>query len=141
MQTFLPSPKFIESAQMLDNKRLGKQRVENLQIMQALLMGRGFVHHPATRMWAGYEWALLLYQEAICLEWVDRGFRDTCLASTQALYFKHRDSGEEYAPKWLGWKDFHKSHQSNLIRKDPEHYGPLFPGVPNNLPYIWPASK
>lgn len=37
MQTFLPSDDFTECAGMLDNKRLGKQRVETLQIMQTLL--------------------------------------------------------------------------------------------------------
>lgn len=37
MQTFLPYPDFAESAAVLDQKRLGKQRVENLQIMQALI--------------------------------------------------------------------------------------------------------
>ena len=36
MQTFLPYPDFAESAKVLDNKRLGKQRVECLQIMKAL---------------------------------------------------------------------------------------------------------
>ena len=34
MQTFLPSPNFTESARILDNKRLGKQRVEAKQILQ-----------------------------------------------------------------------------------------------------------
>ncbi|MFN7881952.1 MAG: pyrimidine dimer DNA glycosylase/endonuclease V, partial [bacterium] len=33
MQTFLPSPSFAESARILDNKRLGKQRVECKQIL------------------------------------------------------------------------------------------------------------
>lgn len=35
--TFLPYPNFIGSAKVLDRLRLGRQRVENLQIMQALL--------------------------------------------------------------------------------------------------------
>jgi len=34
MQTFLPSPSFKKSAQILDNKRLGKQRLEAKQILQ-----------------------------------------------------------------------------------------------------------
>jgi hypothetical protein len=34
----------------------------------------------------------------------------------------------------------HRSHQSNLIRKDPAFYGPLFPGVPDDLDYVWPRS-
>lgn len=39
MQTFLPFPDFKQSAQCLDNKRLGKQRVECLQILKALAKG------------------------------------------------------------------------------------------------------
>jgi hypothetical protein len=37
MQTFLPLPDFIESAKVLDYKRLGKQRVEAWQILKAIL--------------------------------------------------------------------------------------------------------
>lgn len=36
MQTFLPYKSFEQSAACLDNKRLGKQRVEVLQILKAL---------------------------------------------------------------------------------------------------------
>lgn len=36
MQTFLPYPDFAESASVLDRQRLGKQRVETLQVMKAL---------------------------------------------------------------------------------------------------------
>lgn len=39
MQTFLPYPNFVESAKCLDDKRLGKQRVECLQILNVLQMG------------------------------------------------------------------------------------------------------
>ena len=36
MQTFLPYPAFDLSAQVLDRQRLGKQRVETLQVLKAL---------------------------------------------------------------------------------------------------------
>lgn len=39
MQTFLPYPDFTKSARVLDNKRLGKQRVECLQILKTLSNG------------------------------------------------------------------------------------------------------
>ncbi|MGI8613947.1 MAG: hypothetical protein ACR2KL_08425 [Nocardioidaceae bacterium] len=42
-------------------------------------------------------------------------------------------------PPWLGDAELHRSHQSNLIRKDPTRYGPLFPGVPDDLPDVWPV--
>ena len=41
------------------------------------------------------------------------------------------DSGD--LPPWLGNADFHLSHQSALVRKDPEFYRPLFGDVPDDL--------
>jgi hypothetical protein len=35
----------------------------------------------------------------------------------------------------------HRSHRSALIRKDPDRYGLLFPGVPDDLPYVWPVRS
>ena len=48
MQTFLPYASFIKSAQCLDDKRLGKQRVECLQILKAIKdVNYGWRNHPA----------------------------------------------------------------------------------------------
>ena len=48
MQTFLPYPDFVASARCLDRRRLGKQRVEVLQLLRALLVpGSGWANHPA----------------------------------------------------------------------------------------------
>jgi hypothetical protein len=44
-------------------------------------------------------------------------------------------------PAWLGDPALHRSHQSALLRKDPEFYGPRFPEVPNDLPYVWPVRS
>ena len=44
-------------------------------------------------------------------------------------------------PTWLGDEDFHRSHQSSLLRKDPDFYGPQFPGVPDDLEYVWPVRR
>ena len=82
MQTFLPYPDFAASAGVLDGRRLGKQRVEALQILRALTRKHyGWKHHPAVRMWAGHEEALASYAMEICAEWVRRGHADTCAAS------------------------------------------------------------
>ena len=54
MHTFLPCPGFADSARMLDARRLGKQRVETIQVLRALTVaGYGWRHHPAAAMWAG----------------------------------------------------------------------------------------
>jgi hypothetical protein len=67
VNTFLPFPQFTKSAQALDYKRLGKQRVEAWQILQALRgETKGWTNHPATKMWRGHEKALCEYGIAIC---------------------------------------------------------------------------
>lgn len=139
MQTFLPYSDFFKSAKVLDRQRLGKQRVETLQIMKALVTGEGWVHHPATKMWVGHEDALMDYQIAVCHEWTNRGYKDTCLGKTTALYQSRLFEYNGW-PEWLGDEAFHNSHRSNLLRKDPEHYRKYWPDLRDDLPYIWPSS-
>lgn len=85
----------------------------------------------------------MAYQAAICEEWVNRGYLDTCLEKTNKIlavkYFKQEDLTDEHLPVWIGDEAFHISHQSNLTRKYPEWYGPLWPDVPPDIPYIWPG--
>ena len=138
MQTFLPYPSFIKSAIALDMRRLGKQRVEVLQLLKALHEGGAWANHPACKMWRGYEKALVVYGVEICVEWRKRGYKDTCRVKIQN-YFKRFKT--EYAePPWLGNEAFHASHRSNLLRKDPEHYSKFGWTEPNDLPYIWPVD-
>lgn len=71
MQTFLPYPDITLSAAVLDYKRLGKQRVEAMQILNALAgLKRGWTNHPAVRMWRGYEDGLAAYHDACISEWI-----------------------------------------------------------------------
>jgi hypothetical protein len=71
MQTFLPYSSFERSAEVLDYRRLGKQRVEAYQILCALSDSKyGWQNHPAIRMWRGYDAALIAYYSAVCREWI-----------------------------------------------------------------------
>lgn len=142
MQTFLPYADFRETAKVLDYRRLGKQRVEAFQIFRAMNgETRGWRNHPAVLMWNGYETALALYAIAICEEWIARGYKDTMLPRFKEILEGLALQQQTTYPSWLGDPEFHKSHQSNLIRKLPEHYQPLWPDVPNNLEYVWPTPK
>lgn len=150
MQTFLPYPDFEASARALDARRLGKQRVEALQVLNSLTVpGHGWRHHPASRMWAGYEEALVRYCLEVCAVWCELGFADTCAVKvtdalrdrlgvervrTQAELVRDGD-----LPPWLGDEALHRSHRSALLRKDPAHYRPLFGDEPDDLEYVWPA--
>jgi hypothetical protein len=153
MQTFLPFPGLAESAGALDARRLGKQRVEALQVLRGLTVpGYGWRHHPAVRMWTGYEEALVRYGLEVCRVWTAGGRSDTCAATLLADFtdstrrpgaaVRTRDelAATGDLPPWLGDADFHRSHRSALLRKDPDFYGALFAGVPDDLPYVWPAS-
>ncbi|MET9155012.1 MSMEG_6728 family protein [Streptomyces griseoflavus] len=151
MQTFLPYPGFQESALVLDRRRLGKQRVEAIQVLRGLIVpGYGWRRHPAVRMWTGYEEALVRYGLDICRVWRDLGHQDSCAATLVADLAGVRpgapvrgqrelaEAGE--LPPWLGEEAVHRSHRSALLRKDPDVYRERFPGEPDDLPYVWPSS-
>ena len=135
MQTFLPYADFRASCLVLDDRRLGKQRVETFQILRALTWPTyAWKNHPAVAMWRGFVPALVAYGLESCREWTRRGYADT--VAEQLLAWGEHPSYD--LPPWFGLDEMHRSHQSSLLRKDPVHYGPLFPGVPDDLPYYWP---
>jgi len=138
MQTFLPYPDFARSAQCLDRQRLGKQRVETLQILNALTNPNyGWRNHPATRMWTGCTQALATYGLEMCREWLRRGYDDNT-GPKIAAFFDTSDSNPQM-PRWLGMDAFHASHRSNLLRKDRAHYSQFNWTEHDDLPYHWPT--
>jgi Pyrimidine dimer DNA glycosylase len=151
MQTFLPYADFERTARTLDLKRLGKQRVECIQVLRGLTRADyGWRHHPAVLMWKGYEEALGRYSFTMCEVWTERGFADTCAATiavdlraagVAAVRTQAGLAAAGALPPWLGDPAFHRSHQSSLVRKDPDRYRPLFPDVPDDLEYRWPVRR
>jgi len=145
MQTFLPFPDFQQSAAALDRVRLGKQRVEALQILRALVIPEyGWRSHPAVRMWMGHVPALTMYGLAMVDEWTARGGEDT--TREKIMEFAPQAAHPDYAakipmPPWLGEPDFHLSHRSRLIAKDPRFYTKAFPGTDPDLEYVWPEPR
>ena len=140
MQTFLPDPDFYASAAMLDRLRLGKQRVEAMQILRTITgQSEGWRSHPAVRMWQGYPQALASYGIAICDEWRERGYFDTAGDWFSEWLDEHGTAwSPDLLPPWLGTPAFHASHRSNLLRKLPSHYAQFGWPEPPNLPYVWP---
>jgi hypothetical protein len=151
MQTFLPYADFARSARSLDPRRLGKQRVEALQVLRGLTIGGyGWRHHPAVTMWSGYEEALVRYGLEVCARWCELGRTDTCAAQLRTDLDRGCGVGTVRSqqelgaagelPRWLGRDDLHRSHRAALVRKDPQFYRPLFGEQPTDLPYVWPRS-
>src|SRR4051812_19195712 len=151
MQTFLPVADFEDSARLLDNARLGKQRVETLQVLRALeLPDYGWANHPVVTMWRGRTAGLVAYGLAMVRVWRERGFADT----TEALIGEFAPevvgrpqaelAAEGLLPSWVGDEALHLSHRSNLLAKDPEFYRGRFTErfgpEPADLPYVWPGA-
>ena len=133
MQTFLPYADLQESVRVLDYRRLGKQRVETFQVLNILLHRtptKGWRNHPVTLMWTGYEAALQLYQNYTIQEWISRGYKNT-------MQLEQIDLDLVVMPHWFGLDEFHRSHRSNLLRKDYEYYSQYF-DEPADLEYYWP---
>ena len=138
MQTFLPYPSFDESASVLDRQRLGKQRVEVLQLLNALSStSAGWRNHPAARMWSGHRRALCFYGIVVCEAWSARGYADTCAEKIRQR-LELLPAAESVVPPWFGDAQFHRAHRSNLLRKDRDHYSRYWTNVPDDLPYMWP---
>ncbi len=141
MQTFLPHISFQKSAQCLDYRRLGKQRVEAKQILNALdpdYDKKGWKTHPAVLMWAGYEDALKYYANCMITEWKKRGYNNT-------MEYYTVNTDEIKYPQWIGNEKFHKSHRMNLLRKDYDFYSDKFNEVATSYeiesyPYWWPTE-
>lgn len=129
MQTFLPCNTFVQCAKSLDWRRLGKQRVEAMQILVALRdpwaveeyikrrnkqPGNGWMHHSVTRSWAGFELNLRQYLRACILEWIRRGYRNT-------MVIPEFDAKHNKLPKWAT-PEFQRSHRQLLYRKAPLAY-------------------
>lgn len=139
MQTFMPHDSYGKSAACLDDKRLGKQRVEAFQIVKAL---RGdyadtgaWENHPATKMWEGHVVELCRYGAVVCQEWTNRGFDDSLHWQFVELCQQFAIKEQPQRPWWSDDELLLMSHRSNLMRKAPEFYS--F-DVPNNMPYVWP---
>ena len=143
MQTFLPYAEFFKTAECLDDKRLGNQCYRET----VTLIRGGWPNHPAAKMWKGYESMLACYGRTLADEIRSRGVReeDEAKIATGEKWIKFFFAAEDYffdgtfmAPPWLGDEEFHRSHRSNLLRKDPEWYGQFGWDVPDDLPYVWP---
>lgn len=162
MQTFLPYPDYQRTADVLDSARRWKQCIEARQLVNALEQGplcrydlaeRRFVYgpivgsrppagfayrktpwygHPAAVMWRGRVESLKRYHDVMLSTVLRLRTHDV---KAFGLY------GADPAatpPDWLGRESFHRSHRSNLLRKDPVFYGRYGWTEPNDLEYVWP---
>jgi hypothetical protein len=145
MMTFIVIGDFIINAQLLDDKRLAKQRVEAMQIINILLAElrgdpalsntkQSWINHPIVKAWRGYIPALQYYTNCVILEFIRRGGKNNMQLYNimEAVVY----------PWWTQWDRLHNSHRAMLLRKDPFFYSNRFtvPSEYCNYGYIWPHT-
>ena len=165
MQTFITSKYSSQIAQDLDNKRLHKQALEAWQILMVLCeldpegnhrTPKGWVNHPAVKMWRGSEYYLYYYACNMVDEWVRRGYK----SSLKEKLFKTIVAAEKKGivilggginePSW--WVDEEvmnkviSSHRRALLVKNYEWYHNLewkedTEFYPEGYTYFWPVAS
>jgi hypothetical protein len=163
MQTFLPyaTTDFSAVAKVLDRQRLNKQALEGWQILMTLLeldpqgnyrKPKGWVNHPAVRMWAGSELVLGEYVLAMTDEWIQRGYKTTIgdkAANTLRQAYDHGilDANRQQ-PEWMCDSDLFSriaaSHRTALLAKNYEWYSQFGWSedqgtAPTTYDYVWSA--
>lgn len=166
MQTFIPlaTRNFNAIAKTLDNKRLNKQALEGWQILMTLLeldpqgnhrTPKGWVNHPAVKMWRGHEAVLTLYIIAMVDEWQARGFKSTIATKAMATYqvalLNAQLGPDSYRyPEWMEdqqlFEEVAATHRQALLVKDYGWYSQFNwdedPGYPPvEYTYKWPETK
>jgi len=138
MQTFLPYPSFKHSLECLDDSRLGNQVYREAK---SLVQG-GWENHPASMMWYGHFGALALYGLVGLQVMEERYGKHSWINYTahKQFFLQKWDEYEDERdpPDWIGNKKFHRSHQSNLLRKNKQWYSQFGWDVPDDIEYYWP---
>lgn len=118
MQVFMPYTNIIESVKCLDNKRLGKQRIEikyMLEMMYGMWPER---KHPVIEMWEDYPRFLHIIYKFTVKEWIIRGCKNTLPTSLEFV------KTDPIPPPWL--KDYTYQYKALLLHKDYEFYSKEF---------------
>lgn len=138
MQTFLPYPDLEQSLEVLDYRRLGKQRVEAKQLVLSHIDPEyGWKHHPASKMWVNHTYQLACYGRLACEIWMDRGYRDGLFFWFDNLIaYELTDTG---LPDWWSDERVFSSHRAALLHKDFNHYSQFGWLEKPELNYVWPV--
>lgn len=139
MITWMTMGTYGKTAKTLEREDLEIQREEVLHIVNWLIEEDSDCDDDdlVLGMWSGFEYALCIYGMFICMEWIRRGIVDEIFWKLGNICHELGDSYQ--APPWIKDKDVIRSHRSNLMRYDPDKYGKLFKGTPENMPIIYPV--
>lgn len=160
--TFVTNDNLIDCAKNLDDRRLGKQRVEAKQLIDLLIKKQNgetkiaWENHPAALMWIGHIDALKIYYNYMVREWISRGFINNMelysineehtlirsyIDNTGKTHLLPTENKGVVFPWWFIWMPFVCSHRAALIRKDTSYFTKF---KDNNIEYflkrgyVWP---
>lgn len=143
MQTYLPLPELEGSFLCLDDLTLRQQCLDAVRLLDCLVgYDPCWTRHPAFRMWYGFEQMLCCYAHMAH----DFHLRRLTTHSQLFSWFMLQETvrrrpdlmGTPAVPPWWNDRRLHTSHQSNLVRKNPAHYGPIFPKTKPSPVWCWP---
>jgi len=141
VNVFIPLSDPHEIAKVLDDRRLGKQRVEAKQIITIIsgqAKSNAWANHPVVLMWKDHLEELKYYYDVMILEWVGRGFKNT-----MPLYGIYQIPTSAHKRPKMPWFMYCKpvllSHQASLLRKNYAHYHKYFrtPKAYMSRSYLW----
>lgn len=92
---------------------------------------KGWVNHPATKMWRGYEYELLKYSMAIRDELKERGFKwENNWHQLYDTFRRNFNGTTAQIPFWQTNSEYFRkilnTHRANLFIKNKEHYTKYF---------------
>ena len=165
VNTFIIVPDIVKTAQLLDTKRLGKQRIEALEIINCLeefdktgKITSKWGNHPVVKCWMGFTNHLKVYYNIILREWINRGYNNNmefyqienenlyhivpCNFHNNSIVFCGTYNYYSF-PFWVAFYPFYMSHQASLCRKYPKYYSSLLREELNyflEIGYFWPCN-
>ena len=138
----VPFNSFEWSARTLSKEDLETNMTAIYSVMRALLWGFDHPNTPSVYAWRGSERALLAYQQISCALYINEwGGDDEYWEITRRAFLDivvDPMATPLIPPRWMGYVDMHISHQSWLLRKNPEYYRDKFPGISPNHDIVWP---
>lgn len=129
MQTYLPYPDFVKSAEALDTQRLGTQIEDCVKILDTLHEVSDLSHYrdPIVRMWKFYEYRLSQFGLICCQEWYERHEIDHDLLGKVNEHSNWSEGETTEYPIWWGDVDIHIQWRRLLIGEAPKFYQTMWP--------------
>lgn len=150
MQTWLTRVSWRAASQDLESRQAVLQTIEAYDLFEYLLgysdESKEAPPAPLQRMWQGHEYSLGIYAMTMGERVHKLGIKDEIFFKTHDLFQQWKKDAKEdgepipswVTPPWARDTDVMRSHRSNLVRRWPRQYSPIFLKTPDNMPYVWP---